>query len=264
MIKEFLLKFSIKYISWVILVLLTGFIYFDKRSSLGEIKNLWDTIGSLRFKLEQTKDFASKLSVKLDDAEEIEKQLSKKLSFASDSLNLQWSMKLEVLRRTIKAKNEKLRGNVLVEMHWVAKADSLENAIQEKIGERYKVSFERKFNTIFISGHTLTKPPFVYLSIQREPIGLSVIVTEAKSKLHNVYVTSSDPDLIFSKVDSRFIGFDTKYGFWDKVKNSPRLKLGFLDNDIFIRGGLRMWKLEAEAKIGNKGFAKGISFNLLN
>jgi len=264
MLYSIFLKLISKYLSWILVAIFIMYIYIDKRSSLNEIKGLWDTIGNLRFKLVATKDFTSKSSLQVTNSKKVEEQLKSKLSFASDSINTEWKKKMSVLMATVKAKNEKLKGNILVEAYWETKFDSVVNVLQSKVGDRDKITFYRKFSTVIINGFTLTNPPFAYLTVKREPIVLNVTVTATEDKLHNVYVVSSDSDLIFRDVKSSFVGFTTKSTFWDKMKKAPRLKLGFSGDDTFIKTGLRIWKLEPEFKLGNRGIAGGVSINILN
>ncbi len=256
-----LLSFAKKHITWLIIALLVSFILVSRRSSLNQVSQLWGTINGLQMTLNHTKEFASKLSTKLEVSKQVERQLVTKLSFASDSLNAVWAEKIDAVRGSIKKENEVLRGVVLVEGRWKNLADSLVGVLQFNIPGR--VNFERVFNTVTVNGYTLIDPPFAYVEVKRSPVGLSVVITEREDEIHNVYVVSSDPDLIFSRVESSFIGFESKRSFWDLLRDAPRMRVGFVGNDGYISAGLSFWRIGLESRLGTEVTGFGINFNLL-
>lgn len=68
---------------------------------------------------------------------------------------------------------------------------------------RTKVTFDKDFGYLSVSGHTLTNPAEAIVSLkQNRPLKLNVAVTQAKDKSWHAYVTSSEEDISVDVVAS--------------------------------------------------------------
>jgi len=74
---------------------------------------------------------------------------------------------------------------------------------------RTKVSFEKDFGPILVSGYTLTGPPEAYVKLhQQRPLRLTLAISQDKTGLWHTYTTSSEEnmsvDITLSGVDPYF------------------------------------------------------------
>jgi len=251
-----------KYAVWVVVLFLSVYIFILKSGYSKQITGLWSLIDNSKSTLEQTKDYAARLSASLEDSEQLNSVLVNKINFLSDSLNTEWSLKLKRLEQIVKDKNLKIKGNTYLVAEYESLSDSLKKVIQEQDGERVRISFEQKFNTVVVKGYTLSDPPFAYVAVDRLPLALNVLVTEVSKDKHKVFITTSDPGFSISQLETKYLGFK-ETGLWSKLRKVPKASLGVFGGEQYAQFGLRINRFEPQIQMGTKGVQGGIEFHFL-
>jgi hypothetical protein len=138
------------------------------------------------------------------------------------------------LNKELKDKDQELLTATNLVITWRSKYEALVKATQGTVPpvvpgdpDRIKVSFEKNFGPMIVSGYTLTSPPEAYLSVmQGTPLKLTLAISQDKSLVWHSYVTSSDDNM---KVDIQLAAvnpFMLERKWWERLSVTALVAAG--------------------------------------
>lgn len=110
---------------------------------------------------------------------------------------------ITALQGELKQKDQELVTATSIAVRWKADYEALVKATQEHVPaaavggvDRFKVSFEKDFGPILVTGYTFTDPPEAFIDLhQQRPLKLTVAISQDDKGLWHTYSSSSETNI---------------------------------------------------------------------
>lgn len=174
----------------VLIVIAMGIsLFLQKRSHESDVTNLHNKIARQSETIEVHEDTYEKKTEALSNLSDLLKVYEAEKNRDSSTI--------KELRKRITKKSEQILSTNRLALKWKEAYEAEADASQDETDDgRLKVSFERDFGYLGVSGFTLTNPAYASVRVQQNrPLVLTTTITQGRDKQWSTYVTSSEENI---------------------------------------------------------------------